>query len=88
MWQVLLLGPQSVRCVLDYPSYKIGGGNVIKLVRGGGEGGGGSRVSRVVQLYMWPLVSNEGDTGSEYCHSTHYTLHQYSHRETCCSLLQ
>ena len=39
------------------PCYKIGGGNVIKLARGGGH------VTTTVRLYMWPLVSNEAHTG-------------------------
>lgn len=50
--------------VLDYPSYQIGGGNVIKLARREGRGGKGRGI---VRLYMWPLVSNEGDTGLDHC---------------------
>ena len=73
MWQVLLLGPQSVRCVLDYPSYKIGGGNVIKLVRGGGVGGAG--LAGLSNSTCGPLCLMKVTLGQSIVtvHITHYT---------------
>ena len=64
MEQVLLLGPESHSPCPGLPFLSNWGRKCYKTCQERREGGRGRGI---VRLYMWPLVSNEGDTGLEHC---------------------